>query len=428
MKKASFFLYVLLSSCLLLCGCTGDGREVDDQVYTLVLGADKGVENKIRLTVQFPSYKTGEAKDDPTTGQIGGTVVATIEAPSLLEGIDLLNTATSRRISLVHTKAIIFSEKFARDGIKNYLEPIARYRETRRVMQVFVCKDTAEEFIRENKTLIGESPSKAMELMAAQSLFTGYFPLSPFNEFYRGVISPYEQPFAVYSGINRFNNLHPENSQGESPLKTPVEVLPGLEPRKGNRKIDMIGTAVFDGDKMVGNLDGSETRFLLMLTGRFQRGIITLPDKHEAGSGIPLDLRLARKPKVKAHFENSIPVIDVNLSLEADLGAIQSRFHYEELKNIGDLNQQIEHFIKSGIDKTIARTQKEWGTDIFGFGRKVAHSFTTVQEFEKYNWLKHYKDAKITVSVKANVRRTGLMIESSPIRTKDEDIITGDDK
>lgn len=162
MKRLSLLIYVLIMFCITLTGCMTDAKEIDDQVYILAIGADRGKENKIKLTVQFPTYKGGAGGGAMKSGGggegggkeegvVGSTVVESVEAPSLLEGINLLNTFTSRKISLVHLKMVVFSEDFAREGIERYIEPLARFRETRRTMQFVVCRGTAEEFIMQNK-------------------------------------------------------------------------------------------------------------------------------------------------------------------------------------------------------------------------------------------------------------------------------------
>ncbi len=436
MKRLSLVICFILLI-FLLTSCTTDSKEIDDQVYTLVIGADKAINNKVRVTVQFPTYKSGgegmsgtqkkgggggEGNKDET-GEVSGTIVETVEAPTLLEAVDLLNTSTTRRISLVQTKEIIFSEDLAKEGIGKYLEPIARFRETRRTIQVVVCRGTAEDFIKESKTLIGDSLAKSMELMFIESSNTGFFPHVTFHDFYAGMLNPYSMAYAAYAGLNDFSKLKPLKGEASSPLKTEYEILPGEIPRKGDLKREFFGTAVFDGEKMVGSLNASETRYFLMVRGEFKRGIITIADKDNPDLAIPLDIRLGRKTKIKAHFENGRPVIDVKLNIESDLGAIQSREKYERLSKINDLNSQIDAYIQKGIVKTIEKTQKEWGTDIFGFGGYVARNFLTVPEFEKYNWLAHYRDAKINVDVSVNVRRTGLMMSSSSIRNSKDTII-----
>ncbi|MBK1811252.1 Ger(x)C family spore germination protein [Clostridium sp. YIM B02505] len=445
MKKLSIIMILIFLSCLFLTGCTKDSREIDDQVYSLVIGCDKGICNKMRLTVQFPVYKSGgndnSGNDKNSNGSThgisnnGNTLFETVEAPSILEGINLLGSATTRRISLVHTKTIIFSEAVAREGIEDYLAPISRFRETRRIMQVVICKGSAEEFIRNNNTLIGESTAKAMELASTQANYSGYYPEQSFQEFYTGVISPYKQSYSVYAGLNEFKKLQPLDKGGSLPLdsdeifssmlKTQYNLPPGEMPRSGNRKIEFMGVAVFNGSKMVGALNAYETRYLLMVVGKFKKGFFTIEDEQSKNKAIVVDMRLGRRPKISAYFKEGIPIINVKLNIEADIGAIQSRLPYERLDKIDELNNSIEQIIQRGVSDLIRKTQQDYNTDIFGFGKIAARNFSTVTKFEEYNWLKHYKDAKINVEVDANVRRTGIMFSSAPIRDNEDTIITG---
>lgn len=412
-------LLAFLSS--IVTGC-GDAQEIDDEVYVLAIGIDKGTTNKVRVTIQYATYSTGGGgggtasggkKEDSQSNQIPGSIIHTIEAPTILEAIDMYGMAISRRVSLMHTKQLIFSEEFAKEGVGDYIAPMARFRETRRIMNVTVVKGSAQDFIKENKTNIGESAAKSMELMAVQSRNTSFFPLSNFQTFYTGMLSTYEQAYSSYAGINEFKNLESE-SEKKAPLIIDKGYLPGELPREGVAKREFVGTALFDGDKMVGTLNSVETRYFLMVKGIFRKGIITLEDKNAPGQAIPIDMRIGRPPRIKARFVDDKPVIDVNLVLEGDIGAIQSRISYEKVKYLNELNREAEKHLEEGIIKVIKKTQ-EYNSDIFGFGHKIAGSFDIIQDWEKYNWKKHYKEAEVNVHVSVNIRRTGLIIHSSPI-------------
>jgi len=377
--------------------------EIDEQIYPLVIGADIGVNNKVRLTLQYPSYKGasqgtmggekgggGGSTESGVgeTGEVDGTVVTTIEASTILEGVNLLNTAIARTISLTHAKMLVFSEEFARKGVGEYLAPMMRYRETRRIMHVVVCRGKAEDFIKTNKSTIGASATKSIELMATQSVNSGLFSRETFIDFYDGMISTYRNSIAAYAGVNEFNNLDESNKKTNPPLETLYDFRPGELPRRGAAKREFFGTAVFKGDKMVGYLNSHETRYHQMITGQLERAIVSVEDINEPGTAIILDERMARKPIIKVRFENEKPIVDVKLSIEADLGAIQSRINYDSLERIDELNKLLEKRIGNGVKETIKKAQKEFKSDIFGFGYKAAGHFNTIQEWQAYNWSK----------------------------------------
>ncbi len=421
---------LLLTLCILIC-CTltacFDAQEVDDEVYALALGIDKGMTNKIRLTIQYPTYKAGGgggAEQEKNKGGMGnsnetsGSNIHTIEAPSILEALDMYGMAISRRVSLMHMKNLIIAEDIAREGIQDHLAPMSRFRETRRIVDIAVVRGTAQKYIQENKANIGESLSKSMELMAVQSQNTSYFPKVTFHDFYRGLLSTYDQSYVAYTGINEFKELPEEQENRKAPLVIDNGFIPGKLPRSGVAKREFVGTAVFSADRMTGYLNSEETRYFLMIIGKFKKAIINIPDEKIPDKVIPLDFRLSRKPVMKGHFKNGEPVIDLKLELEADIGSIQSRINYENKNNIEKLNTDTELYIRERVIRVITKVKNEYKSDIFGFGQKFAGYFPTIQEWERYDWLKHFPEARVNIEVSVNIRRTGTMINSSKVRGK----------
>ena len=84
------------------------------------------------------------------------------------------------------------------------------------------------------------------------------------------------------------------------------------------------------------------------------------------------------------------------------------------------LEKAVEDHIRDGIEKYLNKTAKEFHTDIVGFGRKVKGRFLTIDQWEKFGWLKRYKDSTFDVDVDFKVRRPGLSIHTSPIRSSED--------
>lgn len=397
-------------------GC-GDSSETDDNIYAITVGIDKGSYNKVIVTIQYPTYKGGATGGGASQGGGGGdNNIHSVEAPGVLEGINLLNMAISRRVSLKHIKLLVISEKIARKGVAQYIAPFSRYREPRRSMAVVITKDNAVDFIKENKSNIGTSITKSIELMETQSKTTGFFPDTKFHEFYEAVFGSYGQGIATYAGVNNFSNLILKGIEQNSLVIINPDYSPGSLPRMGVAKREFVGTAVFNGDKMVGSLNPWETRYLLLITGKFDRGIFAVYDKiGDENKIVSFELKLARRPKIKGKFENNKPVINIDLYLEGEIEGIQSRVNYASVDLIQNLNRQIEDYLKKDIRKTLNKTQKKYKADVFNFGEQFAGYFPTIQEWEAYNWLKHYENAKINLNLKVDLRRTGIRTRTSHI-------------
>lgn len=410
-RKISLFLilFILLTA---LTGCY-DAVEIDDEVYPVMLGVDQGYNNKFKITIQYPVYGAGNRNQSGT--QQTQSNIAVIEAPSIIEAMEMFGQEISRQVTLKHLKVIVFSEEIAVQGIGKQILGIQRYREVRSTMAITVVRGKSQDFIEENISIIGESLPKMVELFFSQSQHNSYSTQEQLFNFYQGILSNYEQPVAAYGGVNSYENIRNEDNNENTPPIAGKGYLPGEIPREGSAKRELSGTAVFNGDKMVGALDSYETRYFLLVKGKFKGATITINDKYKPDTAIVMYIKLSRSPRVKAHFRNGKPIIDVNLRVEADIGSIQNKINYEKLYMVKDLDEQIRTFLLKGINATIEKTQKEYKSDIFGFGYYVAGNFKTIQEWEKYNWLSHYDQAKINVNLTVNVRRMGISFYTSDI-------------
>lgn len=163
---------------------------------------------------------------------------------------------------------------------------------------------------------------------------------------------------------------------------------------------------------MVGELNGDETRSLLMLIDEFRRGFYAVKDPKKPNTTITMDIRRQKSPSIKVRFEGGKPVIDVKVFLEGDILAIQSTIDYESKELKPMLENEFKKLVKEQLDKTIMKCQA-LNTDVFRFGSTAAMNFLTIPEWEEYNWLKRFKDAKVNTQVDFTIRRTGTMLKSS---------------
>jgi spore germination protein KC len=421
----------VLALCILIIfnfsGCS-DAIEVDEMTYVLVIGIDRGISDKWRLTVQFPIMKEGSGEEGGGISGSGGQgdggsgmgtqdghATITVEAPSFFTGINLINTVAPRRLSFVHTKLVVFSEEIARSGmVGELLAPIIRHRQVRRSMHVLVSKVPVKDFIKANKPLIGKTLSKTIETLMEESKCTGYFPHTTLNEFYDDIKSTYNQPIAILGSINDFSL--PEGNGNESGQAfNEKSYRAGEFPREGGNKIDVLGCAVFDGDRMIGELDGDETRFLLIARGDFVRGFFSIPDPEMPNLIIPLDIRQLKKPKVVVNLNGERPLIKLEVNLEGSILAIQSRINYEDPKLKPLVEEAYIQYAGTRLETLMQKCRKELKADIFKFGGAAARKFATIQEWEEYNWIKRFEDAEVKIDVNFKIRRAGTMMRSSPV-------------
>lgn len=416
-KITAILMMVILTVTLTSCY---DAKEIDEMLHVVAIGIDKGISDKWRLTLEFSTMSgggggSGSSQSSGGSGGQGEYTYVTIDAPSFFTGIDILNTALPRELTFVHAQIIVFSEELAKSGlIGEYIAPINRFREIRRSAHVIVVKGKASEFLKENKPFIGSIVSKNFQVLINESDDTGFFPHVTLEQFYAGLKSSYNQPIATLAAVNGFDAFKKEGEPWGTEFNTGGNYTAGELPRAGENKIELFGTALFDGDKMVGELNGDETRYMLMARGEFERGFFTVQDPQKPELVITLDVKGPTTPEVRVTFDGAKPIIYLKIYLNADILAVQSRAKYEKPELKALLEKTFQQIVKSGIEKVIQKCQGI-NTDVFMFGDNAKKNFLTINSLENYNWNSHFKDAEITVEVEFAIRRTGTQIDSSQI-------------
>lgn len=416
-------LMVLIILMTALTSCY-DAREVTEWAYVYSIGMEKGVTDKLRMSVQIPTMTGGQGGEGSgaMSGGGGGAdiqekngyLTITIDCPSFYSGVNMMNSFLPREINYMHTKYMVYSESLAREGIDTYINAFVRGRQIRRNLYFIITKGSVSDFLKENIPVLGTALSKAQENMMAQEKNTGFFDSVRYGHVLNRMKTTYSQPIAILAAVNDFNKFKEGEGDGGGEFKTSGDYYAGELVRKGGTKVEFFGTALFNGGKMVGELNGDETRAMLMARGDFERGFYVVEDPKAPDKIITVDVRKQKTRNVKVRFEEGMPIIDLKVFLEGDILAIQSTVDYEskELKPI--LEEAVKKQIKSQLDKTIKKCQK-LNTEVFKFGFIAATHFATIQDWEEYNWLGTFKDAQVNTEVEFTIRRTGTMLKSSEI-------------
>ena len=410
MRQSLMLLTMLFCMSILLCGCNG-ARELDQRGNVIAIGLDVGEqEGMIRVSFQFavPQIEGGKEAANKSTFIITNT------ASSIAEALNLLSSEISLQPSVAHVKVIVIGEKLARKGIGSVVAPFMRYYEYRGSMFVLVARGTAKDFLEENKPVLVTTLSKYYELMLAGGENTGYFLSTSLHQFYIRLKSNSAQPYTALVAIN------PKSGEGQiSTSKVPGAEINGYNagdiPRKGGNAAEFAGTALFLGDKMVDTLSTTETRMLAILLGKYSNGFLSVEDPLDSTSIVNVNLRLGSKPKIKGTIVEGRPVIYINIFLEGNISNISSGINYEQRSYISLLEGQINNIYQQEMLNLIKRTQ-QLDTDVAGFGDYLRPNFQTNQEFEDYHWNEKYRQAEVFVDINTQIRRTGLMLRTVPVK------------
>lgn len=413
-------LILILSGLPALTACY-DALEVDDWAYVYTMGVDKGISNKLRITVQLPTMKSSGGGIDGGGQSSTGSgnkdfVVISLDCPTFYTGVNMINSSLSRKINYSHSKYFVVSEDIAKEGMGNLMSAFVRDRQIRRTMHMIVVKGKARDFIKEINPVLGTALSKTQEGMMNMEKVNGFFDDNDLGSFIDDIKSHKIQPVSVLAAINDFSNYKKEG-QPTDEIKSAGDYYAGELPRSDGNKTEYLGTAIFNGSKMVGEFNGDETRALLMIKGEYETGSYVIHDPYNSKLLDTIIVNQQKKPDTKIDFKKEgKPDIEVKIFLEGEIQALQSTVNYESMEYKPILENKVETFLKEQIDKSISKALA-LNSDVFGFGEKASMKFLTIQDWEEYKWLEKFKDSSIKTEVQFVIRRTGTLIKTNP--TKD---------
>jgi len=231
--------------------------------------------------------------------------------------------------------------------------------------------------------------------------------------------SPSEEPFAILAAVNR--GEQPQGGQAPSSdgsrVKTPLPrpagptapaQVAGELARSGGNPVDFLGTAVFRGSRMVGTLDGEETRLLTMLHGDLRRAFTAVPDPHREGAHLVVNLRQSRRPAVRATRDGTRVKLQVDVMVDFELLEVQSGADYTSPEGRRAAEGLVRDFLRPRLEGLVKRGQRELRADVFRFGRAVRTTFATFPEWAAFNWPERFPEAEISVDLQVKLRRVGL--------------------
>ena len=380
MKKAVFCCTCLL----LLTGCW-DRTELKQLGIVLGVAVDKDPDSG-EFIVSTQMLRPGAISTQmPNTEKPVEKVVTS--GKTIFEAIRKSNLEFDRKGFYAHTKVIVIGEDLAKDGLLPVLDFFQRGKEIRGYVFVCIAKNAqASEILGIESGGIQPIPAIRLRDMIEDTRFQ-----------LKGV------------KINLLNFYKESIGSGIEPV---VGVLKVEKDKFSKKHVKMSGGAVFNKDKLVGYLNEHQTIGYRWCKSEVESGAVSIPSPLNENRYESVEVKKADttiKPKVKGkeisftiHVEGEgiITEQEVMTSLEDSTKKLEHMKKTEE-----KMNKQIEKYIKLAIEKS----QKEFHSDIFGFGRALNKEEPKVWNEVKKDWNDRFAEAPYTVNVHFKINSTGLM-------------------
>ncbi len=91
---------------------------------------------------------------------------------------------------------------------------------------------------------------------------------------------------------------------------------------------------------------------------------------------------------------------------------MQDNSNYLDDATLQKISDSASNFMKLQMSNYLYKTSKEFKSDINNFGKSSLSNFTTIEEFEKYNWLYNYENAFFNINVDVSVKSGFLIVQT----------------
>lgn len=178
--------------------------------------------------------------------------------------------------------------------------------------------------------------------------------------------------------------------------------------------VHISGLAIFNDDKMVGKLVGSDPFYVILVRQKYKSGSVqlTIPGApfKDFSNDIPDELALAidsifSNRKIELVNKDS-PEFNIEVKVEGRVLEIDSSIQTEDFEVMKKLNREVEKEFKKEIDRIIKKTQ-ELNSDIIGFG-EVYKANVGRKNVDKNKWKELYPNIKVNVNVTVELLRNGV--------------------
>lgn len=400
----NIFILILIIIFILAFSDSYSSLSIDNLAYVLAIGIDSSDDNKLEVSFQF----TTPVSPESSSSEQPNPIINTVTASSLSNAINLVNGYLGKQINMSHCKAIIFSEDLAAQGISKHIYTLINDTQVRPSANIVISKCSAKYYLEETKPQLENLISKYYEIFASSSKFTGYIPDATIGNFFNTLNSSSCDPHAILGGVNEGSpvNNNDVDSQKDYNIKANTSSI------SGENGAENIGTAVFKGDQLVGELNALETIAFLNIKNSVDRFLISIPDPENANNYIDIYMSPVHFTDIKVDTSSQTPYVKIKCEFTGRIYSMSENSKYLSPEVLDSISNSCNSYLESEFSDFLYKTSKEFHSDINGIGNYALKNFFTTKQFEDYCWLENYKNAFFDVEINTSIKSGMLITET----------------
>ncbi|MBZ9622418.1 Ger(x)C family spore germination protein [Clostridium sp. FP2] len=370
----------LIAICpIILCGCW-NYVEINKLAIVAGMAIDKDViTNKYIVTTEIITTQM------QGVSSIISSELYKSEGDSIFNAVRDTIEKTGLKLFWSDAKVVIISDSLAKEGVIPVIDWVDRSSDVRSDMWMLIAKGNSAAEILEGKVKLNEVTSFHLDETMKSGKTLSKFTDSRLWSFIDG-ISQKGRSETVAIVKNELNN---------------GTISPHIE-----------GSAIFKSDKLIGYLNGNETLYMLMIKNKLKEGLIVI--KNVSGSDTIVTLGIhENKTKLTPLYNNGIVSLIIDIYPVVTIDEIGGSKNLMEKESLKILQGEAENKIKAQMQSLINKLQKDYESDILGFGEIFDKEKPKVSEIFKKNGKDIFSNIKTEVNVHLQINGSGST--NSPI-------------
>lgn len=300
-------------------------------------------------------------------------------------------------------------------GIATEIYSLINNEEVSPTTNLVISKCSASDYLDNSNPNLEKLTTQYYETFSITGKLTGAFAHITIGDFFNTLSSKFCESTAVLGGLNATARKEQEkNSDSETIVINQEDLIAGTSSVTGKRGTENFGIAVFNEDILCGELTVIESISHLLITNEINSCIISIdnPLTDNQSEKIELLITPSKKSKISVDIKDNKPYITIGLSLDADIMTLNKGINYEISEVLEKISEETNSYLNEQINSYLNKVSKEYCVDIDNFCAKGPSHFSTISEWEKFNWKEKFKNAEFNVNIDVNVLSTMLITKT----------------
>lgn len=373
MRLRMFLTVLVLSMVVFLAGGCWDVEEIDRRAVIVALGLDTAPGGGVMATAELPLL---QRILPPSTGGGGNdnmSFTLTGKGDLVHEAVPLLQSKLEMALFCGQIKAVVIGASLARQGLRPYLDALARLPEIPR------------------QAILALTRGRAAEIVGADLAFKDLPAFALVGFFRTRAVGDWSLPVRLWQFLHAIDTRGDEPEEGFLPLigydrREKVYILEGL--------------GVFRGDRLVGELTGRETQAFGLLTARADNAVLRVPMGRD-GQMIVCFIKARTSVRIApGNRPRFLTTVHAHGFL-SEMSVPRSPLPPARLRGI---TQAAARTLGKDLRHVVRRLQ-QLNADILGYGELLRAKRPDL--WRRIDWQKEFPRTEIRVRVDFEIGRTG---------------------